>query len=233
LERLLICDPFDAGLDWAGQTRGGCLHDLGDGWESILERICVFCGSSPGARPEYVQAACHLGETLAQRGLTLVYGGAKVGTMGHLAHATLAAGGKVIGVIPRALVEMEVAYVDLPDLRVVDSMHARKATMADLADGFIALPGGLGTIEEFFEVLTWGQLGLHHKPCGLLNVCGYYDRLIAFLDHTVEQQFVQAAIRRTMLVADSAEALLDAFVSYSPPWINKADWILRMSGGIR
>jgi hypothetical protein len=164
--------------------------------------------------------------------LGLVYGGAKVGTMGHLARATLAAGGEVIGVIPRALVEMEVAYANLPDLRVVDSMHERKALMADLADGFVALPGGLGTIEEFFEVLTWAQLGMHAKPCGLLNVCGYYDRLVDFLDHTVEQQFVQAAQRHTVLMADEAEALLDAFAAYQPPRANKAQWILRMSGSL-
>jgi uncharacterized protein (TIGR00730 family) len=152
--------------------------------------------------------------------------------MGQLAQAALAAGGEVIGVIPRALVHMEVAYTDLPDLRVVDSMHERKALMADLADAFIALPGGLGTIEEFFEVLTWAQLGMHHKPCGLLNVCGYYDRLIGFLDHTVEQQFVQETQRRIVLEAESVEALLDAFAVYQPPRANKAEWILRMSGQV-
>jgi len=195
-----------------------------------VKRICVFCGSSPGARPEYVQAARCLGETLARRGLTLVYGGAKVGTMGQVARATLAAGGEVIGVIPRALVEMKVAYADLPDLRVVDSMHERKALMAALADAFIALPGGLGTIDEFFEALTWAQLGMHAKPCGLLNVCGYYDRLVDFLDHTVEQQFVQAAHRHMVLIADDPETLLDAFAAYQPPRTTKAQWILRMSG---
>jgi uncharacterized protein (TIGR00730 family) len=197
-----------------------------------VRHICVFCGSSPGARPEYVQAARHLGETLARRGLTLIYGGAKVGTMGQLAFSVLAAGGEVIGVIPRALVEMEVAYTGLSDLRVVGSMHERKALMADLSDGFITLPGGLGTIDEFFEVLTWAQLGMHHKPCGLLNVCGYYDRLIDFMDHTVEQRFVQSTHRHMVLVAESAEALLDAFATYQPPRTNKAEWILRLSGGI-
>ena len=197
-----------------------------------MKRICVFCGSSPGARPEYVHAARRLGETLARQGLALVYGGAKVGTMGQVAHAALAAGGEVIGVIPRALVEMEVAYTDLPDLRVVDSMHERKALMVDLSDAFIALPGGLGTIDEFFEVLTWAQLGMHHKPCGLLNVCGYYDPLVDWFDHAVEQQFVQAAHRRMVLVADSAEALLDAFVAYRSPQVNKAQWILRMNSKV-
>ncbi len=127
---------------------------------------------------------------------------------------------------------MEVAYTGLSDLRVVDSMHERKALMAELADGFIALPGGLGTIDEFFEVLTWAQLGMHHKPCGLLNVCGYYDRLVEFLDHAIEQQFVQAMHRRMVLVAESAEALLDAFAAYRPPRANKTQWILRMSSEI-
>jgi uncharacterized protein (TIGR00730 family) len=195
----------------------------------VIERVCVFCGSSPGAQPEYVQAARRLGETLAGWGLTLVYGGAKVGAMGQLARAALAAGGQVIGVIPRALVEMEVAYTGLSDLRVVDSMHERKALMADLSDAFIALPGGLGTIDEFFEVLTWAQLGMHQKPCGLLNVCGYYDRLVDFLDHTVEQQFVQAAHRQMVLMADDTDTLVKAFMAYQPPRANKAEWILRMS----
>ena len=194
-----------------------------------LQNVCVFCGSSPGARPVYVQAARHLGQTLARRGLTLVYGGARVGTMGQLAQAALDAGGHVIGVIPRALVDMEVAHTGLPDLRIVGSMHERKALMADLADAFIALPGGLGTIDEFFEVLCWSQLGLHAKPCGLLNVEGYYDRLTAFLDHTVEEQFVRATHRRFVLVEQDTEALLDAFAAYRAPKANKAEWILRMN----
>jgi uncharacterized protein (TIGR00730 family) len=125
-----------------------------------------------------------------------------------------------------------VAYTGLSELRVVDSMHERKALMADLADGFIALPGGLGTIDEFFEVLTWAQLGMHHRPCGLLNVCGYYDRLIEFLDHAIEQQFIQPAHRHMVLTAESAEVLLDAFASYRPPRVDKAQWILRLSSAI-
>jgi uncharacterized protein (TIGR00730 family) len=135
----------------------------------------------------------------------------------------------VIGVIPRALVDMEVAHTGLSDLRVVDSMHERKALMAELADGFIALPGGMGTIDEFFEVLTWAQLGMHHKPCGLLNVCGYYDHLVAFLDHAVEQQFIQPTHRHAVLLAEDVEAMLDAFSSYQAPRTSKAEWILRMS----
>jgi uncharacterized protein (TIGR00730 family) len=149
--------------------------------------------------------------------------------MGQIARAALDAGGEVIGVIPRELVKMEVAFTELPDRRVVGSMHERKALMADLADGFIALPGGLGTIEEFFEVLTWAQLGMHPKPCGLLNVCRYYDRLMDFLDHAAEQQFIRRAHREMILIADHADALLAAFDTYRPPKANKAEWILRMT----
>jgi uncharacterized protein (TIGR00730 family) len=195
----------------------------------VLKRICVFCGSSPGARPEYVRAARQLGQALIDRQIGLVYGGAHVGVMGQIARAVLDAGGEVIGVIPRALVKMEVAFTDLPDLRVVGSMHERKALMADLADGFVALPGGLGTIEEFFEVLTWAQLGMHRKPCGLLNVCGYYDRLLGFLDHTVDEAFVHVKHRRTVLVDASPEALLDQFEIYRPPTGDKAAWIHKMN----
>ena len=194
-----------------------------------VQHVCVFCGSSPGARPIYVQAARQLGQTLARRGLTLVYGGARVGTMGQLAQAALDAEGHVIGVIPRALAEMKVAHTGLPDLRVVSSMHERKALMADLSDAFIALPGGLGTIEEFFEVLCWAQLGLHAKPCGLLNAGGYYDRLTAFLDHSVEEQFVRASHRDRVLVEQDAEALLDALNRYQAPRADKAEWILNMN----
>jgi uncharacterized protein (TIGR00730 family) len=197
--------------------------------DSKLERVCVFCGSSPGARPVYVQAARHLGRILARRGSTLVYGGARVGTMGQLAQAALDGGGHVIGVIPRALVEREVAHTGLPDLRVVESMHERKALMADLSDAFIALPGGLGTIEELFEVLCWSQLGLHSKPCGLLNVDGYYDQLSAFLDHMVDQQFVRASHRELVVIEQDAENLLQAFVQYRAPHADKAEWILKMN----
>ena len=155
-----------------------------------LKAICVYCGSSPGASPLYIQAAQDLGREIAERGIRLVYGGASVGLMGAVAKAALAAGGKVTGIIPRALFEQEVAFKNLDDLIVVDSMHIRKAKMAELADGFIALPGGYGTFDEFFEVLTWAQLGLHAKPCGLLNINHYYDHLLAFLDHSVNEMFV-------------------------------------------
>jgi uncharacterized protein (TIGR00730 family) len=198
-----------------------------------MQHVCVFCGSSPGARPLYVRAARELGGILARRGLALVYGGAKVGTMGQLAQSALDAGGHVIGVIPRALVDLEVAHTGLPDLRIVDSMHERKALMADLSDAFVALPGGLGTIEEFFEVLCWSQLGLHAKPCGLLNVGGYYDRLTAFLDHTVEEQFVRASHRDRIVVERDVDAMLDALARYRAPRTDKAAWILQMNERIR
>ena len=192
----------------------------------MLKQICVFCGSSPGAVPEYVQAAEQLGETLARRGITLVYGGAKVGLMGQLAKAALNAGGQVVGVIPQSLVEMEVASAGLTRLEVVGSMHERKARMADLSDGFIALPGGLGTIEEIFEVLTWAQLGFHRKPCGLLNICGYYDALLAFLDKAVDQEFIDLEHRKMVLEDRSVDGLLAQFEAYSPPIGDKAAWVL-------
>ena len=194
-----------------------------------MKRICVFCGSSPGARPEYLQAAKQLGHTLAYKGIGLVYGGAKVGMMGKIAEAVLEKGGEVIGVIPKELVKKEVAFNELADLRVVDSMHERKALMADLSDGFIALPGGLGTIEEFFEVVTWAQLGMHPKPCGLLNVAQYYDRLLDFLDHSVEEKFVELEHRSMILVDENPEKLLRKFETYHPPKIDKAKWVLGLS----
>jgi uncharacterized protein (TIGR00730 family) len=194
-----------------------------------VKRVCVFCGSSPGAKPEYMQTAQELGQALVDKNIGLVYGGASVGTMGHIARTVLEAGGDVVGVIPQELVDKEVAFTDLPDLRVVGSMHQRKALMAELSDGFIALPGGLGTIEEFFEALTWSQLGMHAKPCGLLNVCGYYSHLIDFLDRAVDEQFILAAHRSMVLVDEDPRTLLDKFETYQPPTIDKAAWILRLS----
>ena len=190
-----------------------------------MKRICVFSGSSPGARPEYREAAADLGRVLARSGLALVYGGAKVGLMGVLADAALAAGGEVIGIIPQALVDKEVAHEKLTELRVVSSMHERKGQMAEISDGFIALPGGMGTLEELTEVLTWAQLGLHRKPCGLLNVAGYYDGFTAFLDHTVTERFVARAHRDMLLVAGTAEELVRAFGTYRAPVVEK--WIDR------
>jgi uncharacterized protein (TIGR00730 family) len=191
----------------------------------MMRRICVFCGSNGGARPEYLAAAENLGRTLAQRSIGLVYGGASVGLMGAVADAALAAGGEVIGVMPRSLVEREVAHRRLRDLRVVGSMHERKALMAGLADAFIALPGGLGTLEEFFEVWTWAQLGEHTKPLGMLNVAGYYDPLLAFFDHLVSERFVRSEHRAMVLVEEDAGALLSRFARYRPPTVSK--WIDR------
>jgi uncharacterized protein (TIGR00730 family) len=190
-----------------------------------MKRICVFAGSSRGAREDYAQAAERLAYELVTRGYGVVFGGGRVGMMGVLADATLAAGGEVIGVIPKALLEKEIAHGGLTELRVVTSMHERKAMMADLSEGFIALPGGLGTLEEFFEVLTWAQLGLHPKPCGLLNVRGYYDRLLEFLDLTVEERFVRSQHRALVITSTSPADLLERFATYRPPQVAK--WIDR------
>jgi uncharacterized protein (TIGR00730 family) len=182
-----------------------------------LHRVCVFCGSSPGARPEYADAAGAVGRLLAASGITLVYGGASVGLMGVLADATLQAGGRVIGVIPRALVDQEIAHTGLTELRVVESMHERKAEMADLSDGFLALPGGLGTLEELFEILTWGNLGYHQKPCGLLNTSEYYTSLLKFVDDMVVEKFVRETQRGMLIVDRDADTLLRAMAEFKPP----------------
>ena len=173
-----------------------------------MRRLCVFCGSAEGARPEYLEAARSLGALIAQRGIELVYGGASIGLMGALADATLSAGGHAIGVIPRGLMEREIAHTGLTRLHVVDTMHQRKALMAELSDAFAALPGGLGTLEELFEVWTWSQLGIHTKPLGLFEVHGYFAPLIAMLDHAVREGFVRRAQRDALTVARSADALL-------------------------
>jgi len=188
-----------------------------------MKTICVFAGSSAGARPEYRAEAIELGRALAARDIGLVYGGARVGLMGAVADAVLAAGGHVTGVIPRALVDKEVAHSGLTDLRVVTSMHERKALMADLSDGFIALPGGWGTLDEFFEILTWAQLGLHHKPCGLLNVQRYFDGLLSFLEHSTNEGFVRREYRSMISVSHSPSALLEALEAYQRPAVEK--WI--------
>jgi hypothetical protein len=192
-----------------------------------MKRICVFAGSSPGAREHYARAAQELAREIVLRGCEVVYGGGRVGMMGVLADAALAAGGKVIGIIPKALLEKEIAHAGLTELRVVASMHERKAMMAELSDGFIALPGGLGTLEEFFEVLTWAQLGLHPKPCGLLNVSGYYDGLLEFLDLTVEERFVKSQHRALVITSTSPADLLERLATYRPPQVEK--WIDRAS----
>jgi uncharacterized protein (TIGR00730 family) len=192
-----------------------------------LRSICVFTGSSPGAQPAYAEAAAALGRTLAERGLDLVYGGAQVGLMGTLADAALASGGRVVGVLPEALVSKEVAHPGLSKLHVVSSMHERKALMAELSDGFVALPGGLGTLEELAEVLTWAQLGLHAKPCGLLDVAGYYGGLLSFLDHAVAERFVHPEHRSLLIAGDAPGALLDRLASWRAPQLEK--WLDRKS----
>ena len=180
-------------------------------------RICVYAGSNPGELPAYREAARALGETLAGRGIGLVYGGGRTGLMGAVADGCGAAGGEVTGVIPGFLEAKEIAHHGIADLRVVGSMHERKMVMAELSDGFIALPGGIGTLEELFEIWTWSQLGQHRNPCGLLNVAGFYDRLVAFLDGVVSEGFLKEDHRRTLLVDTDAGALLDAFAAYEPP----------------
>ena len=183
---------------------------------STLKRICVFCGSSVGSRPAYAAAARELGRTLAERGLGIVFGGGKVGLMGVLADAALEAGGEAIGVIPEALVAREIGHNGLTKLHVVRSMHQRKTLMADLADAFIALPGGYGTFEEFFEAVTWTQLGIHNKPCGLLNVDGYYDALLALLGRAVADGFVRDANRSLVLDAPDVPTLLQKLEAFRP-----------------
>ena len=191
---------------------------------SEIRRLAVFCGSNPGARPDYIAAARSLCKLLCERGIGIVYGGSNVGLMAALADTMLDELGDIIGVIPRMLVQREVANTALTDLRIVESMHERKAMMAELADGFVALPGGIGTLEEFFEIWTWGQLGMHQKPCGLLNVAGYFDPLLEFLDRAVAEKFVRDVHRAMVVVESDPAKLLARFESYQPPrvvkWIN-------------
>ena len=189
-----------------------------------MQSICVYCGSAPGRGEAYLKAAQDFGTALAQRDLRLVYGGASIGLMGAVADAALAAGGKVIGVMPEALVRKEVAHRGV-ELVVTGSMHERKMAMADLADGFVALPGGIGTFEELFEIWTWAQLGFHRKPCGLLNVAGYYDSLLAFLDHARAERLLAQSVRDLLQVENGADALLDRFSSWQPPHVDR--WIGR------
>jgi uncharacterized protein (TIGR00730 family) len=188
-----------------------------------LRRICVFCGSSPGLKPAYLDATVRLAETLAGRDIGLVYGGARLGLMGVLADSMLGFGGEVIGVIPRSLVEWEIAHTGLSDLRIVETMHERKSLMAELADGFIALPGGMGTLEEFCEVLTWVQLGLHNKPCGVLDIEEFFAPLLTFFDHMVAQRFLRTEYRAAILAETEPDVLLDLFAEYEPTRVSK--WI--------
>ncbi len=190
-----------------------------------MKRVCVFTGSSPGARPEYADAARQFGAELAARGYELVYGGGRVGLMGVIADSVLASGGRAIGVIPENLVAKEIGHAGLTELHIVKSMHERKALMADLSDAFVAMPGGIGTLEEFFEVLTWAQLGLHAKPCGLLQVAGYFDALLRLLDHAMQERFVKAEHMSMLIASPSPTELLDRLAAYRAPLVDK--WIDR------
>jgi uncharacterized protein (TIGR00730 family) len=189
-----------------------------------MRAICVFCGSREGARPSYAEAARRVGETLARRGIVMVYGGGRVGLMGAVADAALEEGGEVVGVMPEALLAKEIAHEGLTKLHVVGSMHDRKRLMADLSDGFVTLPGGSGTFEEFLEVLSWAQLGIHEKPCGLLDVDGYYDPLVALFDEAVEEGFLHSDHRSLVLMENDPELLLDVMNRYTPPGTKK--WIV-------
>lgn len=190
-----------------------------------LKRICVFCGSNPGNDPAYLEAAQTLGAAIVTRGYELVYGGAEVGLMGAVADAALEAGGRVVGVMPKALVDKEIGHKNLSEQHIVSSMHERKALMADLSDGFIALPGGVGTLEEIFEIWTWAQLGHHDKPLAFMNVLGFYDPLCAFLDHQSSEGFVRKGHRDMAIFSKNAEEILQAFETYDPPELQK--WVER------
>ncbi len=187
----------------------------------MIKKICVFCGSSPGKSPEYVASANILGKILANSGLDLVYGGGNVGLMGEVANSTLKNGGKVIGVIPKALSDKELSHKGLTELHVVNTMHERKAMMSELSDAFIALPGGIGTLEEFFEVMTWAQLGFQKKPCGLLNVRGYYSHIINFMDHMADERFIRLEHRGIMLVDTDEALLVEKLKNYKPSFNEK------------
>lgn len=190
-----------------------------------MTSLCVYCGSSSGRIDAYAVEARALARAMTERGIRLIYGGAGVGIMGVVADEVLRLGGEAVGVIPESLMRKEIAHAGLTELHVTASMHARKTLMAELADGFVALPGGLGTLEELFEVWTWAQLGFHHKPCGLLNVAGYYDALIGFLDHAAGEQFVRPDQRNMLVVESDPIALLDRFTTYTPPAMTK--WVGR------
>ncbi len=186
-----------------------------------MNRLCVYCGSSSGTGDDYVSAARELGKLLLQQEIGLVYGGASLGIMGIIADTVLAGGGNVTGIIPQALHGKEIAHEGLTELHVVDSMHERKSLMAVLSDGFVAMPGGFGTLEEIIEIITWGQLGFHDKPCGLLNVAGYFDHLLAFLDHSAAQGFLHPQHRDMLLVASTPAELLRKFENYVQPSVEK------------
>lgn len=194
---------------------------------STINSICVYCGSSSGRLEAYTSAAVSLAESLVKRNIKLVYGGASIGIMGMVADQVLKLGGHAIGVVPKALAHKEIAHAHLTELHLTESMHERKMLMAELSDGFIALPGGIGTLEELFEIWTWAQLGFHNKPCGLLNIEAYYDSLIQFLDHVVAEQFAKEHHRAMLMVETNPDALIERYINYQPPamkhWIDKQE----------
>lgn len=193
-----------------------------------IKSICVFCGSSTGKNPAYMDGAKSLGKEIARRNLAMVYGGGNTGLMGAAANACLEAGGQVEGVIPEALFNEKLGQDALTKLHVVGSMHERKALMAKLSDAFVAMPGGFGTFEEFFEVLTWAQLGIHIKPCGLLNVKGYYDGLLAFLDHAAAEGFIHSPHRQLIHTSETPAELVEKLLNAKPVRQDKADWLRHM-----
>jgi uncharacterized protein (TIGR00730 family) len=195
--------------------------DTGALVSSAVRRVCVYAGSNFGSDPAYADAARAVAQLLAEREIGIVYGGAGVGLMGVLADTALAAGAEVIGVMPRALIEREIGHTGLTELRMVDSMHERKAEMAEMSDAFVALPGGIGTLEELIEIYSWSQLGLHRKPCGALNVSGFYDGLAGFLDHAVAEGFLRAEHRAVLIVEDGPARLLDRLAAFEPPTVGK------------
>ncbi len=192
-----------------------------------MKQVCIFCGSYQGTQPMYMTAAHAMGMGLAQRGLGLVYGGGRVGLMSAVADGTLAGGGKAVGVIPQSLVDRELAHPNLSEIHVVTSMHTRKAMMAEISDAFIAMPGGFGTLDELFEIITWAQLGFHHKPIALLNIGGYFDPLLTFIDHMATEGFIKPKDREAVLVKNEVDELLDTLLTYQPPqlekWIKKSE----------
>ncbi len=193
----------------------------------MLKKICVFLGSGKGFNPLYAETAAHLGEVIAEKKIKLIYGGARVGLMGILANSVLNNGGEVIGVMPKLLVDLEVAHEGLTEFHIVDSMHERKALMEHLSDGFIAMPGGLGTFEEIFETITLTQLNIHSKPCGFLNTCNFYSKLIGFIDHAVDEGFIQKENRNMIQMATTPELLLDKMNTYKHVKIDKSKWALK------
>ena len=189
----------------------------------MLKSICIFCGSSPGARAEYAQLAEDMGKTLAENNIRLIYGGSSIGLMGIIARTVLKCGGKVTGVMPKLLIDKEIDFKEVTDFKIVDTMHERKGIMEKLSDGFIAMPGGFGTLDEIFEILTWGQLQLHMKPCGFLNISNYYDKLFDFINHAIDEKFINATYRHLFQIDSDPQNLIEKIKKYQPIIIDKAE----------